>query len=295
MIRKFLGLMLLAGWVHGFSFTPYLGNNGTISSGTITNFIASTATISNVVITSGAISGVRLTSSSGTITNLTVSTESVRNVLSIGTNTANPETTNFLLFETPNPYIAYTIPNKLSGNTTQDYKGYSDYNTIIATTNASYQGVNIRAATAGTANFDAIYGLTSGVGHYSSGTMNGLYGLFVNGFEAGGQLSNYFGAYIEQPTVISGTIVNNYGVYVLPLANATGKNYAVFTEGATQSIFTGGMGTGSYTAAQIKAIVPQNVGLLEYCNNCATVAYCVSTGTLVNQWALITNKGSACQ
>lgn len=58
---------------------------------------------------------------------------------------------------------------------------------------------------------------------------------------------------------------------------------------------TGGLTPGSYTAAQILATVPGTVGRLLYCSNCATVPVCVATGTAVNQWALITNRGSACQ
>jgi hypothetical protein len=58
----------------------------------------------------------------------------------------------------------------------------------------------------------------------------------------------------------------------------------------------------SKTSAQIKALTPavnpntgSALGQQYYCSDCATVAVCVSTGTASGAWALITNKGSACQ
>lgn len=63
-------------------------------------------------------------------------------------------------------------------------------------------------------------------------------------------------------------------------------NLAVSTDGA--------VGITPLTAAAIRAVVPRRVGQYFYCTDCATVSTCVSTGTAVNQWALITNKGSAC-
>jgi len=69
-------------------------------------------------------------------------------------------------------------------------------------------------------------------------------------------------------------------------ANKDLYNLAVSTNGA--------VGITPMTATAIKAVVPTRVGQYFYCTDCATVSTCVSTGTAVNQWALITNKGSAC-
>lgn len=55
------------------------------------------------------------------------------------------------------------------------------------------------------------------------------------------------------------------------------------------------------TSAQIKATTPNAsyiggvTGQEYYCSDCATVAVCISTGTAQGAFALITNKGSACQ
>lgn len=51
----------------------------------------------------------------------------------------------------------------------------------------------------------------------------------------------------------------------------------------------------SQTSAQIKAATPKAVGEYYYCSNCTTVTTCVSTGTVVGAWSLITNKTGACQ
>lgn len=56
----------------------------------------------------------------------------------------------------------------------------------------------------------------------------------------------------------------------------------------------GALGLFPRTAANIKATIPNRVGQYFYCTDCATVSTCVSTGTAVNQWSLITSKTSAC-
>lgn len=47
-------------------------------------------------------------------------------------------------------------------------------------------------------------------------------------------------------------------------------------------------------AATIRALTPGSPGQWYGCSDCGTVGACISTGSLVGQWALITNKGSAC-
>jgi hypothetical protein len=52
----------------------------------------------------------------------------------------------------------------------------------------------------------------------------------------------------------------------------------------------------SMTHAAITAMTPASgFGQIVACSDCASVGACISTGTLATQWALITNKGSACQ
>lgn len=51
------------------------------------------------------------------------------------------------------------------------------------------------------------------------------------------------------------------------------------------------------TAAQIKALTPGTGGTNQVygCSDCSTVPVCISTGTAVGAWSLITNKTSVCQ
>lgn len=51
----------------------------------------------------------------------------------------------------------------------------------------------------------------------------------------------------------------------------------------------------SRTSAQINVLIPGSV-MQEYgCSDCATVPVCISTGTAIGAFSLITNKGSSCQ
>ena len=59
---------------------------------------------------------------------------------------------------------------------------------------------------------------------------------------------------------------------------------------------------GSKTHAAIQALTPAvnpvtglATGEEYYCSDCSTVSVCISTGTALGAWGLITNKGSACQ
>lgn len=57
----------------------------------------------------------------------------------------------------------------------------------------------------------------------------------------------------------------------------------------------GGVRAGrSMTAAQIKATASTYIGMMSNCSDCSTVPVCISTGTAAFQWALITNRASAC-
>jgi hypothetical protein len=49
------------------------------------------------------------------------------------------------------------------------------------------------------------------------------------------------------------------------------------------------------SGAQIRALTPANQGQYYYCLDCSVVTTCVSTGTALGAWSLITNRGSVCQ
>lgn len=50
----------------------------------------------------------------------------------------------------------------------------------------------------------------------------------------------------------------------------------------------------SQTKAQLAVTTPKKAGQEYYCSDCSTVAVCISTGTTLGGFSLITNKGSAC-
>lgn len=79
-----------------------------------------------------------------------------------------------------------------------------------------------------------------------------------------------------------------------------GVNYSTpafnWTVYGSSGIYSDNGYSSSKIAADIRATVPSSsFGQIIACSDCATVAACVSTGSLVNQWALITNKSSKCQ
>ena len=84
-----------------------------------------------------------------------------------------------------------------------------------------------------------------------------------------------------------GTVTIASGASLVVANGATFTAASIAVSGATQMA--------SKTAAAIKLLTPSAVGQEYYCNDCATVAKCVSTGTATGAFALITNKGSACQ
>jgi hypothetical protein len=96
------------------------------------------------------------------------------------------------------------------------------------------------------------------------------------------------------PTVTAST-------YMLSISSGLANSTTDFFVDASGDFGAGnGVGTGyaqltSKTHAAITASTPGNPGEYYYCSDCSTVSTCVSTGTAVGAWALITNKGSPCQ
>jgi hypothetical protein len=67
------------------------------------------------------------------------------------------------------------------------------------------------------------------------------------------------------------------------------------TSATTAGTATIGSGFTSLTSAGIRALTPATVGQVYYCSDCAVVPVCVSTGTAIASFALITGKTSVCQ
>lgn len=91
-------------------------------------------------------------------------------------------------------------------------------------------------------------------------------------------------------TIVADT-AGAYGLTVSTLTTGTPYALTVSTDGiVAPNIFQ----LTPKTAAQIIALTPKSAGQVYYCSNCTTVPACISTGTVVGAWALITNRGSAC-
>lgn len=232
--------------------------------------------------------------SSGSIDFLTVSTITAKVIplrisgtLAVGPNKGSSNVTS-IASERPYLYTASTYTSV--GNA----HGIADYNTVAPTSGVnSYACFDARATTEGSQDFGHINGFQASTRHNSSGAIGTIYGHTSGIIESGGPVTNAYDFYAFNASIESGSIANHYAFYSENFTGAT-NNYGVYIVGAP-SYFGGGMAPGNAGSAGIRSTVPKFVGQLYYCTNCATVPMCVSTGTLANQWALITNQASPCQ
>lgn len=95
------------------------------------------------------------------------------------------------------------------------------------------------------------------------------------------------------PQVALGVSANGTASCAQP-TNISGSA-ATATSATTAGTATIGSGFTSLTGAGIRALTPATVGQVYYCSDCASVPVCVSTGTAIASFALITNKTSVCQ
>jgi len=113
-------------------------------------------------------------------------------------------------------------------------------------------------------------------------------GTIVGDFKAGA--ANYVSTMTASNGnwAITGNVVSLGAVQGATVTGTTSVTSPLF-------IATGPTRLYSRSAAQIKAIDPGAAGEYYYCSDCATVSTCVSTGTAVADWALITDKTAACE
>ena len=109
-----------------------------------------------------------------------------------------------------------------------------------------------------------------------------------------------------------GSLIANTGAIVSISSSVTSNNLSLtYGISAATGTFSGAVSAGtlsattitassfiqhaSLSAAIIKALTPVAVGQIYYCSDCSTVPLCVSTGTAVGAFSLITNRASVCQ
>ena len=100
---------------------------------------------------------------------------------------------------------------------------------------------------AGAADFNHFVSFQSRPTFSGSGEIGNVYGLFdAPNLSGAGKIDNRYGAYIHEFLGIVGTVVLNCGIYVDNLTGGT-SNYAIYTDGTTQSYFGGSIGIGDPT------------------------------------------------
>jgi hypothetical protein len=118
------------------------------------------------------------------------------------------------------------------------------------------------------ASFDAKAQLSGDLGHYAgfeedatfiSGTIPIYYSYISAPNIVDAIVDSRYGLYIYSPSITgTGTLTNNYGIYVKTQTAGGTLNYAIFTEGTTPSSFGGAVGvTGTVTVGGGAATTPE--------------------------------------
>lgn len=82
-----------------------------------------------------------------------------------------------------------------------------------------------------------------GAGGTFTGTITNAYSFFAGVLHAAGTITNYNGVRIDNPTVFGGTLINNYGVYIVSQSAGT-NNWSIYSAGG-DNVFGGNMSIGS--------------------------------------------------
>jgi len=138
-----------------------------------------------------------------------------------------------------------------------------------------------------------------------TGALTGTSGAFSTTLSAAGNVTLGAANYKSTMTASNGNWAITGNVATLGNVTAVDVTGSGAVQGATVTgttsvttplfIASGPSRLYSRTAAQIVALDPGAVGEVVYCNDCTTVAVCISTGTAVADWALITDKSAACE
>lgn len=76
--------------------------------------------------------------------------------------------------------------------------------------------------------YGTIGGLVTEAG--ATGTITGIANLYgYCDIQDGATITNWYGVYLQAPTVANSKLVNAYGIYIPPINSATGNNYAIYS------------------------------------------------------------------
>jgi len=100
-------------------------------------------------------------------------------------------------------------------------------------------GIDLHPMSSGTANHLGLFGAFVRPQHVSTGTLTNLYDVYAAslGGTGSGVVTNRYGVKILD--MVGGSLTNQYGLHVARLTKGATLNYAIFTEGATPSLFEG--------------------------------------------------------
>jgi hypothetical protein len=118
----------------------------------------------------------------------------------------------------------------------------------IATNAGSQVGFSAKGTTTGAGNITLIMSLYAQMTHDSNGSLANFYGVYCGGVNNGGTTAAAHAIYIADMTG-TGAVTAQYGVHVKELTKGGTTNYAIYTEGATPSLFTGPVTVGGLTLA----------------------------------------------
>lgn len=113
----------------------------------------------------------------------------------------------------------------------------------------------------------------------SSATLTEVIGLQIEGggFSTSGGVGDYAGIRVRSPTLISGSMTNNYGLRIDDLTVGTNR-YAIYADGTTKSYFGGNVGIGTTTPYSKLTVWGVGTGtnrIFELVNNASTTLFSV--------------------
>lgn len=109
-------------------------------------------------------------------------------------------------------------------------------------------GFSAKGTTTGSGNLSLVMSLYAQMTHDSNGSLANFYGVYCGGVNNGGTTAAAHAIYIADMTG-TGAVTAQYGVHVKELTKGGTTNFAIYTEGATPSLFTGPVTVGGLTLA----------------------------------------------
>lgn len=165
---------------------------------------------------------------------------------------------------------------------------FSDSSDFSRAGGVAYNSFDGRITVSGSHDYDHYAAFQSAPTFNSVGTTSDLYGLVNLPTINSGTITNSYAVDCWDPDG-AGVVVNNYGLHVQPLTKGV-NNWAVYTEGATPSRFTGRVGFGRNPDVGVSIDVDGNSNVGR-CPNSSTSAYAAINDDATG-WIALQKRGS---